>query len=62
MLAAPDPPPHPSVPPSSDVASLRGFVRQLVDHCHGNNREIRSSREEVSQNSVVVMARFIQPT
>ena len=34
---------------SSEIPSLRSLVHQLVDFCHGNQREIVSPRDDVSQ-------------
>ena len=49
------------LPASSDVASLRDIVRQLVDLCHGNQREIRSLREEISQIRSQLSSRLASP-
>ena len=35
--------------PPSEISSLRSLVHQLVDLCHGNQREIVRLRDEVSQ-------------
>ena len=57
--------------PSSDNAVLRGLVHQLIDLCQGNQREIRSLRDEVAQlrthictlqrSSLLLSFRLLQP-
>ena len=42
----PEATPHSPMPATRNIASLRGIVRQLVDLCHDNQRNIRSLREE----------------